>query len=141
MFCLKCGYPLQDLATHRCPECGERFDPLDESTYAKSAQKKQPCKRKYVNPAIMFIGLFIALSFVGIDLRLLPFYKLYSQVYLFITSYLNDLFLTFLGLSILGFGILNYFDMRTWIKVLLSMLSSVVLILLLLLLVIFGQGR
>ncbi len=141
MFCLQCGYPLQDLATHRCPECGERFDPLDESTYAKSAQKKGPRNRKYLNPVIISIGLFIALSFGGFNLRFLPFYKLYSQVDLFITSYLNSLFLTFLGLSIMGFGILNYFDMRTWMKVILSMLSSVVLMLLLILFVIFGQGR
>ncbi len=108
---------------------------------AKSAQKKGPCNRRNLNPVIIFIGLFIALSFGGLNLSFLPFYKLYSQVELFITSYLNSLFLTFLGLSIMGFGILNYFDMRTWMKVILSMLSSVVLMLLLILLVIFGQGR
>lgn len=108
---------------------------------AKSAQKNGPYNRRNLNPVIIFIGLFIALSFGGFNLRFLPFYELYSQVYLFITSYLNSLFLTFLGLSIMGFGILNYFDMRTWMKVILSMLSSVVLMLLLILFVIFGQGR
>ena len=33
MRCKRCGYILHGLSDHRCPECGGRFDPEDESTY------------------------------------------------------------------------------------------------------------
>lgn len=32
-FCLNCEYALDGLPENRCPECGEPFDPDDESTY------------------------------------------------------------------------------------------------------------
>lgn len=31
-FCRDCGYSLQGLTTHRCPECGRAFDPADPKT-------------------------------------------------------------------------------------------------------------
>ena len=34
MFCLDCGYPLDGLAEHRCPECGLAFDPDDMDSYS-----------------------------------------------------------------------------------------------------------
>ncbi len=34
MFCLNCHYDLRELPEHRCPECGQHFDPSDESTYS-----------------------------------------------------------------------------------------------------------
>lgn len=32
-FCLACGYALRGLPEHRCPECGQTFDPDDPATY------------------------------------------------------------------------------------------------------------
>ena len=94
-------------------------------------------ERRYLNAVIIVIGLSITLSFVGLDLRFLPFYKLYSQVYVFITSYLSSFVLTFVGIWITGFGILNYLDLRTWIKIMLSMVISVLLTYSLILVAIF----
>lgn len=37
MFCLKCGYVLDNLPEPRCPECGQPFDPYDSQTYWDSA--------------------------------------------------------------------------------------------------------
>jgi hypothetical protein len=31
-FCLSCGYPLNQLPEHRCPECGRAFDPANPRT-------------------------------------------------------------------------------------------------------------
>lgn len=31
--CIRCGYPLRDLAEPRCPECGREFDPGDPKTF------------------------------------------------------------------------------------------------------------
>lgn len=35
-YCLKCGYDLQGQKEHRCPECGNEFDPADPTTFADS---------------------------------------------------------------------------------------------------------
>ena len=42
MYCLKCKYGLAGLSSHRCPECGTPFDPLDRSTYRTSDPRKRP---------------------------------------------------------------------------------------------------
>ncbi len=42
MYCLKCKYGLASLSSHRCPECGTPFDPLDRSTYRTSDPRKRP---------------------------------------------------------------------------------------------------
>ncbi len=57
MYCLKCKYGLAGLSSHRCPECGTPFDPLDHSTYLTSVPRKRP-------------GL-LALTIVGATLLLL----------------------------------------------------------------------
>ncbi len=57
MYCLKCKYGLAGLSSHRCPECGAPFDPLDRSTYRTSDPRKRP-------------GL-LALTIVGATLLLL----------------------------------------------------------------------
>ena len=33
MRCISCGYNLQGLTDHRCPECGQAFDPNDVTTF------------------------------------------------------------------------------------------------------------
>jgi hypothetical protein len=33
MRCYGCGYALDGLTEHRCPECGRAFDPDDSKTY------------------------------------------------------------------------------------------------------------
>lgn len=35
MYCLKCGYILQGLLEHRCPECGQPFDPDNVLTFRR----------------------------------------------------------------------------------------------------------
>ena len=35
MRCLQCGYPLEHLPEHRCPECGRAFDPHDCGTWTR----------------------------------------------------------------------------------------------------------
>ncbi len=37
MFCKRCLYQLASLQANRCPECGEAFDPQDQTTFLKSA--------------------------------------------------------------------------------------------------------
>ncbi len=34
IYCIECGYCLEGLSEHRCPECGETFDPNDPDSYA-----------------------------------------------------------------------------------------------------------
>ncbi len=43
MYCLKCGYNLFGLPRHVCPECGNAFNPDDDSTYQVSIKR-----RKYI---------------------------------------------------------------------------------------------
>ena len=33
MFCRSCEYELQNLARHRCSECGRPFDPINPATF------------------------------------------------------------------------------------------------------------
>ncbi len=33
IFCRDCGYALDGLRTHECPECGRAFDPADPSSF------------------------------------------------------------------------------------------------------------
>lgn len=35
MRCLDCEYPIHDIASRACPECGRRFDPSDSTTFVK----------------------------------------------------------------------------------------------------------
>lgn len=37
-YCRLCGYILEGLPEHRCPECGRPFDPTDPHTYARRLQ-------------------------------------------------------------------------------------------------------
>lgn len=37
MRCLFCRYPLEGLASNRCPECGREFDPHDPATFDPTA--------------------------------------------------------------------------------------------------------
>ncbi len=39
--CLNCGYSLEHLAAHRCPECGLAFDPMDAATFAVRQRAKR----------------------------------------------------------------------------------------------------
>lgn len=41
MHCLSCEYDLQNLAEHRCPECGREFDPNDESTFDRWSHRRR----------------------------------------------------------------------------------------------------
>lgn len=35
MYCRSCRYPLSSIGGHACPECGRRFDPADQRTFAR----------------------------------------------------------------------------------------------------------
>jgi hypothetical protein len=37
--CLTCGYPLRDLVSRACPECGRAFDPVDRLTFGLPARE------------------------------------------------------------------------------------------------------
>lgn len=37
MFCTRCRYPLSQIESRQCPECGRRFDPADAKTYLHTA--------------------------------------------------------------------------------------------------------
>lgn len=49
MRCRTCGYDLQGLEEHRCPECGRAFDPFDPQTFQQWPYRG----RRYVVLAIM----------------------------------------------------------------------------------------
>ena len=60
--CRNCRYQLDGLATHRCPECGDTFDPADAGTYLVGYE---PCWRfiacamlAVVLPALL-LGFFL----------------------------------------------------------------------------------
>lgn len=48
-FCLSCGYPLRDLPTPRCPECGRAFDPTNPRTMSLG-QPLRPWQRWLLRP-------------------------------------------------------------------------------------------
>ena len=39
MFCKRCRYQLASLHANRCPECGEAFDPHDQTTFLTSPRR------------------------------------------------------------------------------------------------------
>ena len=51
MRCKICHYPLQGLTDHRCPECGNTFDPNDPSSLAR----KDEC-----SVALLIAGIVLA---------------------------------------------------------------------------------
>src|SRR5580698_3388294 len=48
-FCLACGYPLKNLPSARCPECGRSFDPADGRTMSLG-RPLRPCQRRLLQP-------------------------------------------------------------------------------------------
>src|ERR1051326_123797 len=40
MFCLGCGYVLDNLPEPRCPECGRAFDPQSPATFAMNRRRR-----------------------------------------------------------------------------------------------------
>ncbi|MCC6907920.1 MAG: hypothetical protein IT430_08285 [Phycisphaerales bacterium] len=69
MHCLSCNYDLQNLAEHRCPECGRVFDPGDDRTFRSpdSARLRVP-----VNLVLLlFVGLGVGLPLLLIIIQLL----------------------------------------------------------------------
>lgn len=41
MFCKKCGYALIGLETQQCPECGRKFDPANQKTFAQKPPRSR----------------------------------------------------------------------------------------------------
>ncbi len=52
--CRRCGYSLQGLPTHRCPECGTPFDPAQQQRIAERIGSPPP-KSKYRWVAVVLI--------------------------------------------------------------------------------------
>jgi len=40
MYCRRCGYVLDGLSDHRCPECGRPFDPANRRTYRTTPRRR-----------------------------------------------------------------------------------------------------
>ena len=40
MYCCQCGYDLRGTPEHRCPECGQPYNPLNESTFVSRPPEK-----------------------------------------------------------------------------------------------------
>ncbi len=38
-YCMDCGYCLDHLESHQCPECGRAFDPADHATFSNIAKR------------------------------------------------------------------------------------------------------
>ena len=52
MRCLDCGYALDGVWTHQCPECGRPFDPDDGDTFQQSLEEpKRLCIARSVTDA------------------------------------------------------------------------------------------
>jgi hypothetical protein len=58
--CVKCNYLLRDLPSHRCPECGRDFDPLDEST-VNTARRAWRFRQWFLARLYWPSALFVAL--------------------------------------------------------------------------------
>jgi len=56
MYCTGCEYNLHGLSSRRCPECGQEFDPSDESTYRREL-KRPP---RWILVAGILVGGFLA---------------------------------------------------------------------------------
>ncbi len=59
MRCKHCGYDLIGLSSHRCPECGEPFDPNDPEPFSGIAQLRQRPVRRTIGKAL-FWGFIVA---------------------------------------------------------------------------------
>jgi predicted amidophosphoribosyltransferase len=62
MFCKNCQYDLRQLQAHRCPECGQAFDPTEPSTYLESLPREAFFRRHRILAilAFIFVGLGVA---------------------------------------------------------------------------------
>ena len=76
MYCLKCKYGLAGLSSHRCPECGMPFDPLDRSTYRTSDPRKRP--------------VLLAFTIVGASLLLVVTCLLSPRLAYFAIAFVNS---------------------------------------------------
>jgi len=61
--CTKCGYDLQGLSEHRCPECGTDFDPREKEKIEARIGMPRP-RRKYQWIAAVVITL-LTLALIG----------------------------------------------------------------------------
>jgi hypothetical protein len=62
MHCLECGYPLDGLLEHRCPECGRKFDPADPRTFADQRWVKPSNRSGYTALAASCLGLALVVA-------------------------------------------------------------------------------
>lgn len=67
MHCLDCGYALDGLTEHRCPECGRAFDPADEKTWRPWYEIDARGKRQAPWRKPVLIGLLVFVLFIAID--------------------------------------------------------------------------
>ena len=64
-YCLGCSYCLEGLTEHRCPECGRRFDPVDEDSFVvQPAGQRSDSFGKLLLIAAC-IGMLFVLSLFG----------------------------------------------------------------------------
>lgn len=74
IFCRDCGYALDGLRTHECPECGRGFDPADPSTFY-SKKTPGPIARWWLKQPGWLVFVLIAVP-IGYQLwyQRLPYY-------------------------------------------------------------------
>ncbi|MEX2218101.1 MAG: hypothetical protein WD749_05015 [Phycisphaerales bacterium] len=59
MRCLRCNYPLLDLATTLCPECGRPFDPADPETWDDGDTRKLRAHIRFRRALLILTGLAV----------------------------------------------------------------------------------
>ncbi len=59
MFCRSWRYPLHDLDSNACPECGRSFDPDNPKTYMTEAMTAREVDREAARMCVMPIVFFL----------------------------------------------------------------------------------
>src|SRR5262249_27654189 len=63
-FCLSCHYPLDGLASSRCPECGTPFDLKDPHTFLLAGRYP-----RWIGPTVVFLVLYPLTLLLNIHLQ------------------------------------------------------------------------
>jgi hypothetical protein len=61
-YCLKCDYPLDDVASSKCPECGRAFDPTDPASVSARPTAR---RRRWIRRGLILAGVIVALEIFG----------------------------------------------------------------------------
>lgn len=109
MHCLTCHYNLAHLTAHRCPECGQAFDPNDPATFESNSVSRLP----YVISVIALVCI-PAVDWFLFELQRAPYLSRYPAKLLKSDEIMHVRFV--IGVSVLLWLGLAVYVVDCWMK-------------------------